>query len=80
MPLGKFRGPCAEATVGESSLPRRDGVGRARRPPMGMWRWGLLRGVACLGAGASGGVWCAGRLPAASLGDGVLIWMPRHVR
>lgn len=30
-----FRGPCARVTVVESSLPRRDGVGRARRLPVG---------------------------------------------
>ena len=29
-PRESFRGPCVQATMGESSFPRRDGVGRAR--------------------------------------------------
>ncbi len=41
--------------MGESSLPRRDGVGVLTEAARGNAAMGLLRGVACLCAGASGG-------------------------
>lgn len=50
-----FRGPCAGASVGESSLPRRDGVGVLAEAARGNAAVRLLRGAVYLCAGASGG-------------------------
>lgn len=72
-----FCGPCARATVGESSLPRRDGVGRAR----GGCPWECGDGACCeVLRTCVPGVWwrCsrAGRLLSASQDGGALLRMP----
>ena len=50
-----FRGHCAEASVGESSLPRRGGMGQRAEAAHGNGAMWSLRGLVCLCAGACGG-------------------------
>lgn len=82
VPIGKVFAALALERPWSSLRSRGEtGWARARRPPVGMRRWGLLRGVAYLGAtGRLAEELCAGWLLSASLGDGVLSWIPRDVR